>query len=306
MSALRLITRARATSTSSRKRMGNSGSLVKGDHYTYTPEIMPENWEALGTFHPEGIYDDQHKATFVWKRDNDGKSVAVRFLIEGDDKERFEKEETGWRTLEYCRDAPPPQASPSPAVALGPSSPPPGSPVPPRRAIPVLPETPVQSEIPRQSDQSISPKLRAIPDQGVPRSAHTPTDPCRFTGQIARGAIATAIDQLGSDDPVARSNAITRLSYTFGPTPVTKDLILLRLRCTSLSERARVNGLTVLARQPKNSWTCDQWRNASTLLDRLAKQHSLTRAEGWAYQQLDAALAEAQRIAPCDLPSQTQ
>jgi uncharacterized protein YecT (DUF1311 family) len=69
---------------------GKTWKPRKNDHYRYEPELEPKDWQALGTFNVDTIYQDGAKATFQWKPGSEGKSVSVRWHITGDDKETFE------------------------------------------------------------------------------------------------------------------------------------------------------------------------------------------------------------------------
>jgi len=70
----------------------------RNDHYKYEPEVEPKDWQALGTFNVDTIYQNEAKATFQWKPGSEGKSVSVRWHITGDDKETFEDVWTDWLT----------------------------------------------------------------------------------------------------------------------------------------------------------------------------------------------------------------
>lgn len=69
---------------------GKTWKPRRNDHYRYEPELEPKDWQALGTFNVDTIYQDGAKATFQWKPGSEGKSVSVRWHITGDDKETFE------------------------------------------------------------------------------------------------------------------------------------------------------------------------------------------------------------------------
>ena len=77
---------------------GKTWKPKKNDHYRYDPELEPKDWQALGTFNVDTIYQDGAKATFQWKPGSEGKSVSVRWHITGDDKETFEDVWTDWLT----------------------------------------------------------------------------------------------------------------------------------------------------------------------------------------------------------------
>jgi hypothetical protein len=77
---------------------GKTWKPRKNDHYKYEPELEPKDWQALGTFNVDTIYQDGAKATFQWKPGSEGKSVSVRWHITGDDKETFEDVWTDWLT----------------------------------------------------------------------------------------------------------------------------------------------------------------------------------------------------------------
>ena len=77
---------------------GKTWKPRKNDHYRYEPELEPKDWQALGTFNVDTIYQDGAKATFQWKPGTEGKSVSVRWHITGDDKETFEDVWTDWLT----------------------------------------------------------------------------------------------------------------------------------------------------------------------------------------------------------------
>jgi hypothetical protein len=77
---------------------GKTWKPRKNDHYKYEPELEPKDWQALGTFNMDTIYQDGAKATFQWKPGSEGKSVSVRWHITGDDKETFEDVWTDWLT----------------------------------------------------------------------------------------------------------------------------------------------------------------------------------------------------------------
>lgn len=77
---------------------GKTWKPRKDDHYRYEPELEPKDWQALGTFKVDTIYQNEAKATFQWKPGSEGKSVSVRWHITGDDKETFEDVWTDWLT----------------------------------------------------------------------------------------------------------------------------------------------------------------------------------------------------------------
>ena len=77
---------------------GKTWKPRKDDHYKYEPELEPKDWQALGTFKVDTIYQNEAKATFRWKPGSEGKSVSVRWHITGDDKETFEDVWTDWLT----------------------------------------------------------------------------------------------------------------------------------------------------------------------------------------------------------------
>jgi hypothetical protein len=77
---------------------GKTWKPRRNDHYKYEPELEPKDWQALGTFNMDTIYQDGAKATFHWKPGSEGKSVSVRWHITGDDKETFEDVWTDWLT----------------------------------------------------------------------------------------------------------------------------------------------------------------------------------------------------------------
>ncbi len=77
---------------------GKTWKPRKNDHYKYEPEVEPKDWQALGTFKVDTIYQNEAKATFQWKPGSEGKAVSVRWHITGDDKETFEDVWTDWLT----------------------------------------------------------------------------------------------------------------------------------------------------------------------------------------------------------------
>ena len=77
---------------------GKTWKPRKDDHYKYEPELEPKDWQALGTFKVDTIYQNEAKATFRWKLGSEGKAVSVRWHITGDDKETFEDVWTDWLT----------------------------------------------------------------------------------------------------------------------------------------------------------------------------------------------------------------
>jgi uncharacterized protein YecT (DUF1311 family) len=77
---------------------GKTWKPRRNDHYRYEPELEPKDWQALGAFNVDTIYQDGAKATFQWKPGSEGKSVSVRWHITGDDKETFEDVWTDWLT----------------------------------------------------------------------------------------------------------------------------------------------------------------------------------------------------------------
>ena len=77
---------------------GKTWKPRRDDHYRYEPELEPKDWQALGTFKVDTIYQNEAKATFQWKSGSEGKSVSVRWHITGDDKETFEDVWTDWLT----------------------------------------------------------------------------------------------------------------------------------------------------------------------------------------------------------------
>jgi uncharacterized protein YecT (DUF1311 family) len=91
---------------------GKTWKPRRNDHYKYEPELEPKDWQALGTFNVDTIYQNEAKATFQWKPESEGKAVSVRWHITGDDKETFEDVWTDWLT----------QSNPCAASTGGPSS----------------------------------------------------------------------------------------------------------------------------------------------------------------------------------------
>jgi hypothetical protein len=77
---------------------GKTWKPRRNDHYKYEPELEPKDWQALGTFNVDTIYQNEAKATFQWKPGSEGKAVSVRWHITGDDKETFEDVWTDWLT----------------------------------------------------------------------------------------------------------------------------------------------------------------------------------------------------------------
>jgi uncharacterized protein YecT (DUF1311 family) len=77
---------------------GKTWKPRRNDHYRYEPELEPKEWQALGRFNVDTIYQDGAKATFQWKSGSEVKSVSVRWHITGDDKETFEDVWTDWLT----------------------------------------------------------------------------------------------------------------------------------------------------------------------------------------------------------------
>src|SRR5712691_1941827 len=77
---------------------GKTWKPRRNDHYRYEPELEPKDWQALGTFKVDTIYQNEAKATFRWKPGSEGKAVSVRWHITGDDKETFEDVWTDWLT----------------------------------------------------------------------------------------------------------------------------------------------------------------------------------------------------------------
>src|SRR2546429_1748317 len=77
---------------------GKTWKPRRNDHYKYEPEVEPKDWQALGRFNVDTIYQNDAKATFQWKPGSEGKSVSVRWHITGDDKETFEDVWTDWLT----------------------------------------------------------------------------------------------------------------------------------------------------------------------------------------------------------------
>jgi len=77
---------------------GKTWKPRRDDHYRYEPELEPKDWQALGTFKVDTIYQNEAKATFRWKPGSEGKAVSVRWHITGDDKETFEDVWTDWLT----------------------------------------------------------------------------------------------------------------------------------------------------------------------------------------------------------------
>jgi uncharacterized protein YecT (DUF1311 family) len=77
---------------------GKTWKPRRNDHYKYEPELEPKDWQALGTFNVDTIYQNEAKAMFQWKPGSEGKSVSVRWHITGDDKETFEDVWTDWLT----------------------------------------------------------------------------------------------------------------------------------------------------------------------------------------------------------------
>ncbi|HEU0209167.1 MAG TPA: hypothetical protein VFQ78_09325 [Candidatus Udaeobacter sp.] len=77
---------------------GKTWKPRKNDHYRYDPELKPKDWETLGTFNVNTIFQNEAKAVFQWKPGSEGKSVSVRWHITGDDKDTFEDVWTDWLT----------------------------------------------------------------------------------------------------------------------------------------------------------------------------------------------------------------
>jgi uncharacterized protein YecT (DUF1311 family) len=77
---------------------GKTWKPRRNDHYKYEPELEPKDWQALGTFNVDTIYQNEAKAAFQWKPGSEGKAVSVRWHITGDDKETFEDVWTDWLT----------------------------------------------------------------------------------------------------------------------------------------------------------------------------------------------------------------
>lgn len=77
---------------------GKTWKPRKDDHYRYEPELEPKDWQSLGTFKVDTIYQNEARATFRWKPGSEGKAVSVRWHITGDDKETFEDVWTDWLT----------------------------------------------------------------------------------------------------------------------------------------------------------------------------------------------------------------
>src|SRR5712692_5383900 len=77
---------------------GKTWKPRRDDNYRYEPELEPKDWQALGTFKVDTIYQNEAKATFRWKPGSEGKAVSVRWHITGDDKETFEDVWTDWLT----------------------------------------------------------------------------------------------------------------------------------------------------------------------------------------------------------------
>src|SRR6266545_1649682 len=46
---------------------GKTWKPKRDDHYRYEPELEPKDWQALGTFKVDTIYQNEAKATFQWK-----------------------------------------------------------------------------------------------------------------------------------------------------------------------------------------------------------------------------------------------
>jgi hypothetical protein len=77
---------------------GKTWKPRRNDHYKYEPELEPKDWQALGTFNVDTIYQNEAKAAFQWKPGSEGKAVSVRWHITGDDQETFEDVWTDWLT----------------------------------------------------------------------------------------------------------------------------------------------------------------------------------------------------------------
>jgi len=133
---------------------GKTWKPRRNDHYKYEPEVEPKDWQALGTFKVDTIYQNEAKATFQWKPGSEGKAVSVRWHISGDDKETFEDVWTDWLT----------QSNPCPP-STGSSSGGPQETATPVAATPVA--TPLSDETTNRPSRVSTPEASSTPAPGM-------------------------------------------------------------------------------------------------------------------------------------------
>jgi len=133
---------------------GKTWKPRRNDHYKYEPEVEPKDWQALGTFKVDTIYQNEAKATFQWKPGSEGKAVSVRWHITGDDKETFEDVWTDWLT----------QSNPCPP-STGSSSGGPQETATPVAATPVA--TPLSDETTNRPSRVSTPEASSTPAPGM-------------------------------------------------------------------------------------------------------------------------------------------
>lgn len=143
---------------------GKTWKPRRNDHYKYEPELEPKDWQALGTFNVDTIYQNEAKATFQWKPGSEGKAVSVRWHITGDDKETFEDVSTDWLT----------QSNPCAASTGSPSSGPKETATP--SAAPLSEETAnPQSSIPTSTSPLPNETANRRSSASTPEAAYTST-----------------------------------------------------------------------------------------------------------------------------------
>jgi hypothetical protein len=166
---------------------GKTWKPRKDDHYRYEPELEPKDWQALGTFKVDTIYQNEAKATFRWKPGSEGKSVSVRWHITGDDKETFEDVWTDWLT----------QSNPCPPSTGGPSG---GS---------------QETGTPGATPLSATPSVAPLSDETTNRQSPVPTPEASYTsppGMVTQRQ-ALSGETTNRQSPVPISEA----SYTSAP-----------------------------------------------------------------------------------------
>jgi uncharacterized protein YecT (DUF1311 family) len=153
---------------------GRTWKPRKNDHYRYEPELEPKDWQALGTFNVDTIYQEGAKATFQWKSGSEGKSVSVRWHITGDDKETFEDVWTDWLTQSNpCAPATGGSSGPQETATPG-AAPLSGETASPQSAVP----TPEASHTPISSMLT---QRQALPDQTAKRQSPVQTPEASYT-----------------------------------------------------------------------------------------------------------------------------
>ena len=234
---------------------GKTWKPRKDDHYKYEPELEPKDWQALGTFKVDTIYQNEAKATFQWKPGSEDKSVSVRWHITGDDKETFEDVWTDWLTQSNpCASATGSSSGGSQETATPGASPLSGETANPQSPVP----TPEASHTPTPGKLT---QKQALSDQTATRQSPVPTPEASNTS--APGML-TQSQPLSDETANRRSSAPTpEASDTSAPATLTQNQALLeRARRSNHAVTALYNSLIArvpTARQEQLKQQQDEW-----------------------------------------------